>query len=671
MNGLGGGGFMVVAKADGSPPEVVDFSMIAPAALDPADYPLAGGTAQALFSWPAVKEDRNLKGYHSIAVPGQVDGMRLALERFGSIGWRQALEPAIALGRARPAAGLVRDPQHHGRGARTGGVPGRLARSICRAGCRPCRRRKGPAICRSATLARTLRRLAEAGGRDFYEGEVAAALLRDLEKRRQPAVCCRSAQLSRHDRAGARHRLSRRERGGRAGPERRPDSGGRAGAADGFVAGYKARGRAQSGGLRGLRRCLRARLCGPARTPGRGRAGAVLHHPSQRGRSPRQHGGADADAALALRLQGGAAGDRHPHEQRHPLVRSAAGPAQLDRAGPAAARQHVPGDRAPRWRALVRARRLRRPAHHAGGGAGAVVPGRLRHDARGGVPPAAPGCQRRGPRRSRCSIAGRRGACRGRAHAGHTRADVRLSRCSSPVPARCCAIPPRACITAWARSPRPGPAQLPKRVDRARPPRPFKSRGSRGSGDDGETRGRRAKGKKSTMARRGRRPERESPPSRPQEEVCDKTKKAAPKKPIVKKAAPKKVAKTTAPKPKAAAKPAKPAPAKSTGKTIVLYPEAAFGPALNCVGIAQQLKSHGPQPGLRLRPRLQGRVREIRLRGEPGRHVRRHVRRGDRQVLGQLHRRPSAAFPAVADRAAADLRHPRLGGDRRQRHHLA
>src|SRR5262249_6677945 len=68
MNGLGGGGFMVVAMADGSPPQVVDFSMVAPAGLDPTDYPLASGTAQALFSWPAVKEDRNLKGYHSIAV---------------------------------------------------------------------------------------------------------------------------------------------------------------------------------------------------------------------------------------------------------------------------------------------------------------------------------------------------------------------------------------------------------------------------------------------------------------------------------------------------------------------------------------------------------------------------------------------------------------------------
>lgn len=36
--------------------------------------------------------------------------------------------------------------------------------------------------------------------------------------------------------------------------------------------------------------------------------------------------------------------------------------------------------------------------------------------------------------------------------------------------------------------------------------------------------------------------------------------------------------------------------AKSPAKTIVLYPEAAFGPALNCVGIAQQLKAMGHNP---------------------------------------------------------------------------
>ncbi|MGH6931774.1 MAG: nucleotide disphospho-sugar-binding domain-containing protein [Dongiaceae bacterium] len=39
-----------------------------------------------------------------------------------------------------------------------------------------------------------------------------------------------------------------------------------------------------------------------------------------------------------------------------------------------------------------------------------------------------------------------------------------------------------------------------------------------------------------------------------------------------------------------------PKPAKAAGKTIVLYPEAAFGPALNCVGIAQKLKAMGHNP---------------------------------------------------------------------------
>jgi MGT family glycosyltransferase len=73
-------------------------------------------------------------------------------------------------------------------------------------------------------------------------------------------------------------------------------------------------------------------------------------------------------------------------------------------------------------------------------------------------------------------------------------------------------------------------------------------------------------------------------------------KKVAPKKPAAKKVPPKAIAKAKAPKPKAAAKSSKPAPAKSTGKTIVLYPEAAFGPALNCVGIAQQLKAMGHNP---------------------------------------------------------------------------
>jgi gamma-glutamyltranspeptidase/glutathione hydrolase len=344
MNGFGGGGFMVVAKADGSPPEVVDFSMIAPAALDPGDYPLAGGMAQALFAWPAVKDDRNLKGYHSIAVPGQVEGMRLALERFGSIGWRQALEPAIALAeRGLPldwyatlsitvaARELTEFPA-----TRTVYLPGGLP---------PLPPAEGVGHLPLGNLGRTLRRLAEAGGRDFYEGEVAAALLRDLEKGGSRLSACRSAQLPRHDRASARHRLSRHQRGGGSGPECRSDLGGRAPAP----------------GRRPLRNTKLAAGPSPASYAGYAEAFAQAYaarlerlgagapapscttHLSVVDRHGNMAGADRSYAALAPSAPRWCCRRPHPHEQRHPLVRSAAGPALLDRAGPAAARQHVPG----------------------------------------------------------------------------------------------------------------------------------------------------------------------------------------------------------------------------------------------------------------------------------------------------------------------------------------
>lgn len=179
MNGLGGCGFMVVAMG-GTEPQVVDFGVVAPAGLDPADYPLTGSASTAdSFNWAAVKDDRNLLGYPSIAVPGQVDGMRLALERFGTIGWQRALEPAIALAErglplewpamlqiAVSARDLRRFPA--------------TAAIYLPDGLPPVPPDEGRGFLPLGNLSRTLHRLAAAGARDFYEGEIAAALLRDL-----------------------------------------------------------------------------------------------------------------------------------------------------------------------------------------------------------------------------------------------------------------------------------------------------------------------------------------------------------------------------------------------------------------------------------------------------------------------------------------------------------
>ena len=76
MSGIGGGGAMVLYRARDNRYEVIDYGMRAPLSLSVEDYPLTGqGAASDLFPWPRVKDDRNLHGPGSVAVPGFVAGM--------------------------------------------------------------------------------------------------------------------------------------------------------------------------------------------------------------------------------------------------------------------------------------------------------------------------------------------------------------------------------------------------------------------------------------------------------------------------------------------------------------------------------------------------------------------------------------------------------------------
>ena len=180
MSGIGGGGYMTVYRAAEGRSKIVNFSMVAPAGLDPSDYPLSGGGTDAdLFGWPAVKEDRNVKGPLSIAVPGSVDGLAVALERFGSLPWRTVLEPAIGLAKeghpvtwwtTLKVAGEAHDLIENQTASRVylpGGLPPRVPES-------------GRGRLDLGALAGSLEQLARAGHRDFYEGALAAALADDL-----------------------------------------------------------------------------------------------------------------------------------------------------------------------------------------------------------------------------------------------------------------------------------------------------------------------------------------------------------------------------------------------------------------------------------------------------------------------------------------------------------
>lgn len=97
MSGLGGGSTMLVLDAEREAVQAFDGGMVAPRALDPLAYPLAGGKAGDLFAWPAVVEDRNVLGPLSFAVPGHLAGLGLAHECYGRMPWRELVPPARRL----------------------------------------------------------------------------------------------------------------------------------------------------------------------------------------------------------------------------------------------------------------------------------------------------------------------------------------------------------------------------------------------------------------------------------------------------------------------------------------------------------------------------------------------------------------------------------------------
>jgi gamma-glutamyltranspeptidase/glutathione hydrolase len=97
MSGLGGGGAMVLYRARENTYEVIDYGMRAPNSLRVEDYPLTEGAASDIFPWPRVKDDRNLQGPGSIAVPGVVAGMEEAHRRYAKMPWKELLGPSVTL----------------------------------------------------------------------------------------------------------------------------------------------------------------------------------------------------------------------------------------------------------------------------------------------------------------------------------------------------------------------------------------------------------------------------------------------------------------------------------------------------------------------------------------------------------------------------------------------
>lgn len=179
-SGLGGVGFMLIYLAKENRVQVVDFGPVSPGGLKPADYPLVGGYTSDLFTWPTVQDDRNVHGPMSIAVPGHVDGLSLALEKFGTMKFSTVIQPAIELADQGMAMDWYLTLKVATMAKELSKYP--VTRDIWMPGGFPPVTPAGAALGRLKLkgLADTMRRLAHAGPRDFYEGEVAASIEKDI-----------------------------------------------------------------------------------------------------------------------------------------------------------------------------------------------------------------------------------------------------------------------------------------------------------------------------------------------------------------------------------------------------------------------------------------------------------------------------------------------------------
>jgi gamma-glutamyltranspeptidase/glutathione hydrolase len=164
---IGGGGFMLVRFANGQA-KFIDYREVAPAGAKRDMYLDKDG---------ALEPEASVIGYRAISVPGTVAGLTLALKTYGTKRLSEVMAPAIELAeKGFPVSERLSELL-----SESGSVLGRFATS----------RRiflKGGSlfepgdILRQPELAATLRRIAKNGPNEFYRGQTAHDLAKEIQR---------------------------------------------------------------------------------------------------------------------------------------------------------------------------------------------------------------------------------------------------------------------------------------------------------------------------------------------------------------------------------------------------------------------------------------------------------------------------------------------------------
>lgn len=164
---IGGGGFMVIRDASGLT-DCLDYREKAPLAADRNMY---------LDENEDVIEDASTLGHLASGVPGSVDGMVKAHERYGSLSWETLVEPAVQLAENgfaltdREAGGLNRGKERFTE-QNTVTPEFLMKEGDWQAG----------DTIRMPELAETMKRIRDEGRDGFYAGETADLLVAEMER---------------------------------------------------------------------------------------------------------------------------------------------------------------------------------------------------------------------------------------------------------------------------------------------------------------------------------------------------------------------------------------------------------------------------------------------------------------------------------------------------------
>ena len=164
---IGGGGFMLVRLADGRA-TFLDYREVAP-----------GKATRDMYIKPDGKldEEASVIGYRSVAVPGTVAGLEVALRTYGTMELPDVMAPAIRLAESgfRVSDKLAREFAEEKPGLERFPVSRKIFLGngqMLQAG----------ATLRQPELAATLKRIAKYGAAEFYRGETARMLVDDMAK---------------------------------------------------------------------------------------------------------------------------------------------------------------------------------------------------------------------------------------------------------------------------------------------------------------------------------------------------------------------------------------------------------------------------------------------------------------------------------------------------------